>query len=172
MTDKDEQEQKHGYFTRSRKDMKLEIKPQKVKIPVSSTLPKRVHTIKTNETDNKKELKVEGLRKKIHIDKNQSDLSNVIGELFVAGLVEESNKLLKKKQRNEKRNESVVNNDSFDSDESDEEYDFPKIEGLPKDIDYTEEEHRYIDNLSLVDKNRFIEQEKKLLDLKKKYGSN
>tara|TARA_B100000524_G_scaffold314414_1_gene192147 strand:+ start:1611 stop:3902 length:2292 start_codon:yes stop_codon:yes gene_type:complete len=167
MTDKDEQEQKHGYFTRSRKDMKLEIKPQKVKIPVSSTLPKRVHAIKTNETDNKKELKVEGIRKKIHIDKNQSDLSNVIGELFVAGLVEESNKLLKKKQRNEKRNESVVNNDSFDSDESDEEYDFPKIEGLPKDIDYTEEEHRYIDNLSLIDKNRFIEQEKKLLDLKK-----
>ena len=185
----------HKYNTRSKnQSTKSKVDTRIIKrkkIPIASTLPKRTQIITTkdeNSLHNKllkkknKDNEILGKRKKFivsnndSIDKNKKDkdvLGSVLGNLFVAGLVEESNKLLKKKRKENKKddklrvNESDSDSDSDSGSESESEYDFPKIEGLPKDIDYTEDEHKYIKNLPINERNILIQKEKKLLDLKK-----
>ncbi len=205
----DSESENHQYNTRSKNKNTVVLSKQdkksivrKKKIPVEDTLPKRCHSISSS-PDNKESIK--GKQKKYKfsfsdnkdqsgkskIMKNNNDkstskkdskLGDVIGELFVAGLVEESNKLLEKKrkkrekkEKKEKKNneddeDEAINDITSDSDsdsESDEEYDFPKIDGLPKGIDYTEDEHKYMISLTTKERNEFINKEKKILALKK-----
>ena len=185
----------HKYHTRSKS---IEINNQvpnkvsgKKKIPVVKTSPKRQSQI-SNGQENKDVLsksdKSTSKKKteKYKISTNQIELGNVIGELFVNQLVEESNKLLKKKRKAKDKSEKkdkVKNDDNLndidkdlniineidtdsDDDDSDQDSDF-SIEGLPEEIEYTEEERNYILKLSSFDRDNIIKKEKQLLDIQK-----
>ena len=190
-SDEETKNKTHKYHTRSKS---IEINnqvPNKVsgkrKIPVVKTSPKRQSQI-SNEQQNKDVLsksdKSTSKKKteKYKISTNQIELGNVIGELFVNQLVEESNKLLKKKKKAKDKSEkkdkinkddnekdlNIINEIDSDSDDadSDQDSDF-SIEGLPEEIEYTEEERDYILKLSSLDRDNIIRKEKQLLDIQK-----
>ena len=169
MSDSEQEEtSSHRYQTRSRsKEVKQSSNKNAVKkkIPVEKSLPKRQVCLSDTTVEDDKNNKTS----KYKVSDKQLDLGNVIGELFVTQLVEESNKLLKKKKKKE-LNKKEKNEDDhdlenavneIDSDDDSDDESLEDIEGLPDEIEYTDEEHKYessslILNLSVLSIVNFI----------------
>lgn len=90
-------------------------------------------------------------------------------DMMFSSILEEANNRLKKKRSRGKPEKSETGNDTEEeekvNDSEDEEW--GEIEGLPEDIEYTEEEHEYMMKLEKCKQHEIVYMEQALLDLRK-----
>ena len=182
MSDSEQENSKpHRYQTRSQSKESKQNHNKivvKRKIPVEKSIAKRQVSLPYQ---SKPDIQLEKKNDKYSrnntsnykVSEKQLDLGNVIGELFVTQLVEESNKLLKKKRKKDsiKNEDKDVDldkavNDISSEDESDVDS-LDDIEGLPEEIEYTDEEHKYMLKLSTDERENIISKEKQLINIQK-----
>ena len=90
-------------------------------------------------------------------------------DMMFSSILEEANNRLKKKRSRGKTDKSETGNDTEEeekiNDSEDEEW--GEIEGLPEDVEYTEEEHEYMMKLEKSKQHEIVYMEQALLDLRK-----